>query len=214
MAKLQTQRPSAYDVLGNSSFWGWYYLGLTNKVWTGQHVMGVGSDQTQFAEAYLIRDGVRLANNRASSNTTAIGNGTFTVSGTPTQWGLASATGKDLKSSNLGFQFALKAMEYPGYTTETLRTASIRLTGMNVSFIPDDLAITGIDITIVTQAVPTGGGTYAIQVTDAYLVINATIVLKLNGYSEMRGLMTIGTKQLSGLDTEIVYEATQKTAPF
>lgn len=215
MARLQTQRPTAYAILGNSSFWGWYNYALTNKVWTGWHVMGGGDTQSRIAEAYIIRDGVTLPNNRASSNQTGITNGsTMTVSGTPAEWGFAGATGADIKSANLGFQFAFKAMQYPAYTVEQLRTASIQLYGMNLSFIPDDLAVTSLSFSVVCELWPTGGGTYAVVVTDAYMTINATIVLKMSASSEMRGLMTLGYKELSNIDTEIIYEANTKDGDF
>lgn len=211
MARLQTQRPSNYIQLGNSSFWGWYNVALANKVWTGMHIMGAGADAVKLGEAYLVRDGVRLANDRSSSNQTTMTNGTFTVSGTPAQWGLPGATGRDLKTANFGFQFSYKTISG---STETLRTASIQLYGINLSFVPDDLTVNTIDVNLVHNFYSGGGGTIGVQVTDAYVVINATIVFKLTTYSEMRGLMTIGSKQLSGLDTEIVYEANTKDGDF
>lgn len=214
MAKLLQQRPTAYSILGNSSFWGWYSYALTSGVFTAQHILGSGADAFRIAEAYLVRNGVRLANDRSASNQANMTTGTFTISGTPAQWGLAGATGADLKSGNFGFQFAYKQMNYPGYTVEGLRTASIQLYGMNLSFIPDDMAITSIDVNLVHNFYSGGGGTIGVQITDAYLVINATIVLKLSTYSQMRGLMSLENKEISGLDTEVTYEATDKNGNF
>jgi len=182
-------------------------------MWTGQHVMGAGMDVTRIAEIVLIKDGVALTADRASSNQTNLSPGTFSVTGTPAQWGLAGATGADLKTSNAGVRFAFKAVD-PGTSVESLRTASIELRGMDISFIPDTMPINSLTFTFAVNMPPTGGGTYAINVTDVYLTINATITLKMSTYSEMRGLMTLGNKQISGIDTELIYEATSKDGEF
>lgn len=207
MARLLPTRPIAYEIIGSSTVWEWYNLGFdTDGHFMATHVLGAGSIEIGIQTAYLVVDGEQLTTNRAAGVSGSYSSG-FTISGTPAQWGLPNASGSSFRTRNAGLAFSMKGQG-------SLVTAVINLTGIDLSFLNDDINITDISFVFSSYIGAMGGGTYGIEIYDVYLQITAGITYKLKMNNEVKMLATMADKVRSDLSTEISYDASRKDGTF
>lgn len=207
MARLLPSKPNAYEVIGSSSVWEWYNLGFSSAgAFSATHVLGAGMLDIGVETAHLIVDGTALTTDRSAGTSGSFSSG-FTIGGTPAQWGLAGSTGSHLKSRNVGLAFSMSG-------EGTLVTAVLILTGIDLSFLNDDVNITDISFVFSSSIGAMGGGTYGIDIYDLSLQITAGITYKLNITNEVKMLATMADKVRSELSTEISYDASRKDGSF
>lgn len=206
MARLLPQRPDAYEVIGSSTTWEWQYMSFdADGKFYARHIMGAGGAGFAVASAHLVVDGAQLSTDRSAGGSGSFSSG-FSISGTPAQWGLGGNKGSDLRSRNLGIAFSLSGL---GNTT-----AVLNLTGIDMSYLTDDVTITSIAFNFISTVGGAGGGTLDIQITDVQMVITANITYKLNVTNEVKMLATMADKVRSELSTEISYDAMRKDGSF
>lgn len=207
MAQLLPTKPNAYEVVGTSTaYTGWYGLGFDQDGrFSAIHVLGAGMLEMGIQTAHLIVDGAPLATDRSAGASGSFSSG-FTIGGTPAQWGLDGSVGSFLRSRNVGLAFSFRG--------QSMTTATINLTGIDLSFLNDDVSITDISFVFSSYIGSMGGGTYGIEIYDVYLQITAGITYKLNITNEVKMLATMADKVRSELSTEISYDASRKDGSF